>query len=332
MKLFLGVVIFGFLLVGCSSKQYFKPKAVAGSVGINGSTLHPIIDVTRDGATLSNGMVLTKKDGLLANGNLPKGFRYLNENGNYIIATDLYGNLIILSKDDFSIKYKLHFPNQILTASLSGSDLAMVDAQNNILLYNIYTHKLLYKEKLHESIAVDSRVANPLFLNDLIIYPTLDGRLLIMDRNRKLVIRDIAISDRELFNNVIFIGVIGNTLITATNSKVVSITPTIIKNYRAGIKDIVLANGRVYLFTKEGKVIMLTKNLQKINELYIPYAIFSGAFEHNGYLYAVEKNGYLIKIQPDLSSYIVKKLPQEIDTPIFISKDRLYLGDKFIIF
>jgi len=321
------ILLFG----GCSSKKYYEPQKIAGKLSINGSTLHPIIDTTREGATLSNGMVITKKDGLLKNGALPSGFKILNESQNNILASNDAGDFLILSKQNFSILKKIHFPNQILSASLNGSDLAMVDADNNILLYDVTNSKLIYKEKLHESVAVDSRVANPLFLNDLIIYPTLDGRLLIMNRYRKIVIRDIAISDREIFNNVIFVGVTNNILIAATNSKVVAITPTTIKNYRASIKDIVLANNNIYLFTIEGKVIMLSTNLQKINELTIPYAIFSGAFAYNGTIYAIEKTGYLFKIQPDLSSYIVQKLPSEIDSPLFISHNKIYIGDKFFI-
>ena len=329
-KIYIILTVILFVISGCSSKKYYEPQKIAGTVAISGSTIHPIVDTTRDGATLSNGYVITKRDGLIQSGILPKGFKYLNETGSYLIASNVYGDLLILSKSNFSVKNKLHFSEQIMTASLSGSYLAMVDAQNNILLYDLANEKLIYKEKLHDSVAVDSRIANPLFLNDLIIYPTLDGRLLVMNKHRKIVIRDIAISDRELFNNVIFLGVTNNVLIAATNSKVVSITPQTIKNYRAGIKEIVVTNGKIYLFTIEGKVILLSADLQKINELSIPYAIFSGAFFYSNYLYAVEKTGYLLKITPDLSSYTVKKLPSEINSPIFVSKNRLYIGDKFI--
>ena len=329
-KIYIFLTIFILFIFGCSSKKYYEPKQIAGEVSVNGSVVNPIIDTTRDAATLANGMVITKKDGLLKNGNLPAGFRCLNESDDKLIAANELGDLLILSKNDFSVLYKFHFNDEILTATLSGNYLSMVDAQNNILLYDVLNNKLIYKEKLHESVTVDSRIANPMFLNDLIIYPTLDGRLLIMNKYRKLVIRDIAISDRELFNNVIFLRTIGNTLIAATNSKVVAINPTSIKHYRAGIKEIVVANGKIYLFTKEGKVLLLSTDLQKINELNIPYAIFSGAFAYNGYIYAIEKTGYLLKIQPDLSSYIVKKLPSKIDYPIFVSKNQLYIGDKFI--
>ena len=47
------------------------------------------------------------------------------------------------------------------------------------------------------------RISDPIFLNDLIVFPSLDGRLLVMDINQKRILRDIAISDKRIFNNEI---------------------------------------------------------------------------------------------------------------------------------
>ena len=319
-----------FVLLGCSSKNYFEPKSVAGSVNYTGSVVTNIIDTTRDGATLADGRVITKKSGLIESGRLPKGFRYVNENDNAIIAVDIYGDVDILSKKDFSIIKKIKLNTQILSATLHNNLLAMVDAKNHILLYDINTDKLLYKERLHEAVAIDTRLANPLFLNDLIIYPTLDGRLLVMNMYQKRVLRDIAISDDDIFNNVIFVGVYNDVLIAATRTKVISVTTSSIKSYKAGIKDIIYDMGRVYLFTKDGKVILLTNDLKKINELNLPNAIFSAVFVSNNKIYAVEKTGYLIEIAKDLSSYRVKKLSDEIEAPVIGFKNRVYIGDKYI--
>ncbi len=319
-----------FILSGCSSKKYFEPKAVAGTVVPNGSTITPIVDVTRNGATLADGRVITKKEGLINSGKLPSGFRFVNENDSDFLATNIYGDLYLISKSDFSIKQKLKFKKQIITATISASNLAMVDADNEILLYDLINNKLLYKEKLHESVAVDTRVANPKFLNDLLFYPTLDGRLLIMNIYQKRILRDIAISDRAVFNNVIFLQGDSTNLIAATSSKIVSISPSSIKNYRTSVKDILYSGGQLYVFSKDGTIKLLDSNLNKINTLNVPYAIFSGVYDAGNVIYVAEKNGYLLKLQKDLSSYIVKELPSKIEQPVFFAKGKLFIGDKFI--
>ncbi len=331
MRLIYIFLVFILFLGGCSSKKYYEPKIVAKKLNPNGSTITKIVDVTRSGATLADGRVITKKEGLINSGKLPKGFRFVNENQNYFLASNILGDLYIISKSDFSIFKKLKFDYQIISATLSSNNLAMVDANNDILLYDTLANKLVYKEKLHQSVAVDSRVANPLFVNDLLFYPTLDGRLLIMNIYQKRVLRDIAISDKAVFNNVIFIYGDSSNLIASTSSKLVSITPSNIKNYREGIKDILYSAGYIYLFTKDGRVVMLDSSLNKINELNIPYAIFVGTYDYNGYLYAAEKNGYLLKIKKDLSSYIVYELPSKIKEAVFFAKGKLFVGDKFII-
>jgi len=318
------------LFFGCSSKSYFEPKAVAGSANYSGSVVASIVDTTRDGATLSDGRVITKRSGLIESGRLPKGFRYVSENDTSIVAADIYGDVYIVSKSDFSIKQKLKFNSQILSAALKNNLLAMVDANNNILLYDINQGKLIYKERLHEAVAVDTRLANPLFLNDLIIYPTLDGRLLIMNVYQKRVLRDIAISDNDIFNNVIFLGVYNDVLVASTRTKVISVTTSAIKNLKIGVKDIIYDMDKVYVFTKDGRVLLLTNTLQKLNELKLPNAIFSAVFASDSKIYAVEKTGYLIEIEKDLSSYRVKKLSDEITSPVIGFKDRVYIGDKYI--
>jgi len=331
-KLFYTVFIITILtLSGCSSKKYFEPKVVAGKILPNGSTITPIVDVTRDGATLADGRVITKREGLINSGKLPAGFRFVNENDSDMIAVNIYGDLYIISKNDFSIKQKLKFDKQIITASKNASNLAMVDADNDILLYDLINKKLIYKEKLHESVAVDTRVANPKFLNDLLFYPTLDGRLLIMNIYQKRVLRDIAISDRAVFNNVIFLQGDSSNLIASTSSKIVAISPTDIKNYRTSVKDILYSGGQLYVFSKDGTIKLLDSNLNKINTLNVPYAIFSGAYDGGDAIYVAEKNGYLLKIQKDLSSYTVKELPSKIEQPVFFAKGKLYIGNMFIV-
>jgi hypothetical protein len=182
---------------------------------------------------------------------------------------------------------------------------------------------MIYKESLAKAVALDARLANPLFLNDLVVFATLDGRLLIMDSRKKIVLRDVAISNKALFNNVLFLDVLDNTLIAATASKVISIDPKQINNLNIDVKDVIYKNNKVYVFTKSGKVLLCSENLKKLKEIKFPYALFSSVFE-NGKLYVVEKQGYLIEIEPDLSSYRVLKMPNEIENSLFATGNKIY--------
>ncbi|HIO90709.1 MAG TPA: hypothetical protein EYG69_02945 [Campylobacterales bacterium] len=323
------ITIFIILLSGCSSKTYFEPSSIAGKIEYKESLNSLLKDVSRDGATFADGQVVTKKSGLLTGFNIPSNFKFLSDNGSEIAISDIHGNLKILSKNDGSELFSNEFSAQILSCTKRGNFLAMLDSNNALLLYDISASKLLYKEKLEDSVAVDARVANPLFLNDLVVFPTLDGRLLIMDLNKKRILRDIAISDRRIFNNVIFLGVHNNIMVAATSSKVISITPTDIKNYKVGVKDILYIDNQVYIFTKAGSVILLDNQLQKISELKLPFAIFSTAFSGN-MIYAVEKKGFIIEIQKDLSSHKVYELADEVNVPVIGYKGQVFIGDKVI--
>jgi hypothetical protein len=198
------------------------------------------------------------------------------------------------------------------------------------MLYDIKADREIYREAEEKVIAIDARAANPVFINDLIVFPTLDGRLLIMDSKTKTILRDVAISDKDLFNNVIFLKVHGNILVAATASKVIAITPRNIYTYNANIKDILYVGDDIYLFTKEGKVIHLNEKLQKVQESDFEFANFVAVAEMNGKLYGVEKNGYLIEMDRNLSNVKVKALKDAVEAPVLIAKDKLYIGDKEI--
>ncbi|MGM9095520.1 hypothetical protein ACTFEA_02795, partial [Campylobacter jejuni] len=85
--------------------------------------------------------------------------------------------------------------------------------------------------------AQDSRTANPIFLDNIIVYPTLDGKILILSRNNLQVIKDVVISAENFFNNVIHLSVIGDKLIAATAKKIIVVSPARTLYLDADIKD-----------------------------------------------------------------------------------------------
>ena len=76
MKYFVSFLLL-LIFFGCSSKKYFEPKVVAGGVNYSGSVITPIVDTARDGATLADGRVITKKSGLMEQGKLQKALDML---------------------------------------------------------------------------------------------------------------------------------------------------------------------------------------------------------------------------------------------------------------
>jgi len=324
-NLFLLLALFT-LFSGCSSKKYFEPAKIDREVAYSSTLQSTLKDVVRDGATYANGQVISRDGGLL-DVVIPKGFHFVNASQGNVIVTSGSGEVKVIGAS--GVAFEKTFSTELAGATLKDNLLALIFSDNQIMLYDIATDKMVYKEPLSRAVALDARVANPLFLNDLVVFPTLDGRLLIMDSTKKIVLRDVAISNKALFNNVIFLGVENNILIAATSSKIISINPKSINNKNMDVKDIIYKNSKVYVFRKSGRITMLDDSLKKLNEIKLPYAIFSAVFD-NDKLYAVEKKGYLIEIENDLSSYRVYKLPQEIESSLFAQGKRIYFSDKYI--
>ncbi len=317
------------LLGGCASKNIYRPKSVVARLTPAGKLPAPIVDVGREGATLRNGQIITKASGLL-DLKLPEGFSFVNAHEGKIIAAAEDGRLIILSKEGKKL-FSEQFDEAVVGANVKGNLLAMVLANNTLMLHDLRLNEPIYKEPLPPAPALDARMANPIFLNDLIVFPSLDGRLLVMQSDKKAVLRDIAISDKPLFNNVIYLKVIGNTMVAATGSKVISINPKTIHTLTVGVKDLIFTPEGVYIFTKGGRVLWTDRYLKQRKALKFPFAIFS-AVSLGKHLYGVEKNGYLIEIDKELGGNRVFGLPQKITTEIFAQDDHLYYDDRYLIF
>jgi hypothetical protein len=310
----------------CSSKSEYEPKEIASTLKYDANMKSELADVSRDGATYQNGMVVTKKRGLLKE-KIGDGFRFVYDSGREILVANADGMVKVIRSGE--TRFKKQFPFALSSGAIRGNLLALILSNNTLILYDMAKDKEVYSEALEPTFANDARVANPLFLNDLVIFPTLDGRLLIMDSTRKTIVRDVAISNRELFNNVIFLEEKNNVLVAATASKIIVINPKNIFTKRIDIKDVIYDNNHLYLFTKTGKILLLNMRLEVLKEKKFPFAIFSAVMGTDK-LYVVEKSGYLIEIDKNLEHSKVYALPSEIDKPIFSFKNRLFFGQQFL--
>ena len=314
------------LFSGCSSKrEYFEPQNVSYEISYDGSLPADIVDVTRGGATLENGQIITS-DGL-QNIKVPRGFTFLgNDNGKYLAASKC-GELIILDNKS-KVIYKRKFNNAIASATIKKSKIAIVLSSNRDILLDIDTNKILFDNQGDSVYALDSRIAEPYFLNDLIIYPTLDGKLLIVDEKSGKVIRDVVVGNEKFFGNIIYLGVLGNRLVAATNKRVISISPKSMGIFDDDIKDVIVLKNRVFIFTNDGSVVLCDGDLKELKRRKFPFAVFAGAI-YGDYIYMIERGGYLIATDIDLISTNIYKMPDNIDSFLYFTKDAFYYKDKF---
>ncbi|MSN95623.1 hypothetical protein F1B92_00150 [Campylobacter sp. FMV-PI01] len=322
--IFLGVVF----LVGCSTKrEYFNPadEEIIGKISVGGSLENKITHATISGATLKNGMIITK-NGLLSGIKLDKNEKFLGKFDGFIISSNFDGNLKIRDKNSNEI-FSQQFPTQIVSAALKSNLLALVSADNSIFLIDIYSKQILLTQKFDNIYAIDSRVATPLFLYDTIVYPTLDGRVVIVNKNS--ITQDVFVSTEFFFNNIIFLENIGGNIYAATNTNLVLISPNGNKRLSENIKDILIHGDRIYVLRKDGIFKVFDLNLNEIFQNKFKFAIFSAMTIYNNYIYIFEKTGYLIKIDLDFKNTQIYRLSDELDERSFIGFDKFYYDNKF---
>ena len=327
-KTFYSLLILILLFAGCSSKQYFEPEDVVANVKFDKDLPAKIVDITRDGATLENGQVITK-DGLL-DVYLSKGFNYIGGGKDYIVGAADCGDIVVIDKKSKRTLFKKHFKfKKAVSANVDKNILALVFSNNEIMVYDIKSNKEIFRNSEDKIYSVDTRIATPFFLGDLILFPTLDGKIDIYDKNQNRVIRNIIVGTNKFLNNVIFLNVIGNRLIAATPNKVISVNPKNINSLDIDVSDVLFVEDGVYVLSKDGKIILTDVDLNILKSRKYPFAHFVGAIYGDKFIYLIEKEGYIIATDHDLLASNIFKLEDSVDDYIFTSGDKIFYRDKF---
>ena len=254
-KTLIFTLLLSFLFLGCSTKrQYFEPsdENITGDLKFNGSLPSEIVAVSKDGATLKNGQVISK-NGLAANVKLLKSEKFLGEyDGNFVI-TDVNGTTKVADSAG-SIKFEKNLGRQALSASIRGDDLALVMSDDSIMLIKLSSGAVVLDHRVGDAFAIDSRVAPPLFINQLIAYPALDGLVSVVEHVGARSARDFVVSNQPFFNNIIALENSGDNLYAATATRLMLVGPAGNKNHNRDIKDAIFKDGKIYLFLKDGTV------------------------------------------------------------------------------
>lgn len=318
----LGLLI---VLTGCGTKRhYFEPESVAGKVRYEKKLPAEIVDANKYGATLANGQIITQAG--LRDVKIPSNSFFLGAYEGKYIATTECGNLSVLNEDG-SIFYERKFEQGVASASLQGNVLAIVDRTNKLILIDMQKDEIFYENQQDTAYALDARIASAYFLNSLVIFPTLDGKVVIVDKQSTKTIRDVVVSSEQFFNNVIFLDVVADRMVVATSKRIISINPNATVFLDADVKDVIVLQDRVYVFTKDGNVILTDADLNILKERKFPFAVFAGVI-HGEFIYMIERGGYLIATDLDLRTVNVFELPDEIDTMVYTTKSQLFVGDR----
>ena len=324
------IALAAFILAGCTTKrQYFKPaeEQIAPQKLATASLPDDIHYATRSGATLDNGGLVTRA-GLAQGVKLDKNTMFLGDfDGKYLVS-NLNGDFKITQNGDTLWEHK--FPCAIVAATLEDNYLAAVDSSNKIHLIDLASDTTIIEYASGTPYGMDARTAAPVFLSSIIVYPTLDGKVMIVDKNQGRILRDAVVSSESFFNNVVFLDVKGDKLFAATLSKLIMISPDKTEYYDGDIKDITLVGDRVYILLKDGNIEITDLNLKSLRKKEFKYAIFSNIIPKGDKLYIFEKTGYAIVTDLDLNNETIIKLDDEIDSKTFAGQNALYYGNKII--
>ncbi|MGM0519243.1 MAG: hypothetical protein ACQERD_06350 [Campylobacterota bacterium] len=320
MKFILSILAIVFVFVGCSSKKYFEPKNVKGDfVSTYNSLPSEIKSINRAGATLESQEFISKNG--ISKKQLPEGFEFLNlSDTQKVIATNKKDKILVGDK-------KIEVNDVVVGASLKGNILAILYSNNSIELIDTNTNKTVFKEYLIKSLANDTRLVNPYFMGNLILFPTLNGKIVIVSAQNFKSVRTISVDPDGQFNNIIFLEIDEETqtLITATANKIVSISPQEVLSQDYEIRDLILENSFIYLATIDGRVIKLSLDLNELNTQKFKYSKIHALAYNNSNIYAIESQGYVIKTDTNFNK-------SEILDFNFTNTDRLIVIDNKIYF
>jgi hypothetical protein len=312
---------------GCSSKKYFEPVQTFSAKSAASSYGGTIVDQSRDGATLKSGNYISKRG--ISSIKLGEGYRFLSESGTYVLASNPKGSLKIIKKSTGTTLRTVPMVVPIVAASIKNGIIAYILNDNTFGIYSVGSNKKLIENKSEITYAIDTRAATPMYIENLVVLPMLDGKLIVVDKNDPDNATIIYLSSEAAFNNVIYLSRAGDTMVAATPKKLISIGTDGQNELRANISDVALLNGYIYLFTKEGEVIKLDQSLNEKAKKKFKFAHFSASTAVGGKVYGLDQKGSLIVLNSALTKHKIYDIG-ETDTPVYISGNKLYKDGKII--
>lgn len=321
MKQLLAVFFLALFFVGCSTKEYYTPDIEEVSFlkdeVIKKTNLETGIKTfNRKGATLDNQKII------LASGiqetKLKEKFNFLNQSNNTIISSDDKGNILVGET-------LIDLGKVVVAASVKDNFLAVIFADNSIGLYDLSKKQMLFKDYYKESLVNDIRISNPEFLTDIALFPTLDGKVIVVSLKDPKVMRTIIVDSTSKFNNISYFSSLNNTLIAASANQIISLNSSrnvISKKFE--IRDIIKKGNYLYLATLDGQILKLDSSLNIVGKNKFKYAkVYSLGYKADK-IFAIESQGYLIELDDDLKNQKIYYFEFDNDAKSVLLGDKIY--------
>jgi len=309
------------LFSGCSSKKYFEPEQTFSASNASTSYGGSISDLSREGGTLKSGQYISKAG--VSSINLGEGYRFLNENDQYILATNTEGILKVIDKKTKEAVREVSLKVPVVSATIKNDVIAYILNSNTFGIYQMKDNRKLVESRSEATFAIDTRAASPIFIDGLVVMPMLDGKLIIVSINDIENAKVVYLSTEKAFNNIIYLARKGNTMIAATPKKLLTLGSNGQNEYKANISEVVFDDGIIYLFTKEGEILALNSDLEKVGEAKYKFAHYSVGTALNGRVYGLDQGGSLIVMNSALTKQKIYDVG-EVGEPAFITGTKLY--------
>lgn len=326
MKSFLLFLSILFFIQGCSSKQYYAPQE-SSSFGIDKkivTTPSYIASLNANGATTRDNRVINNFG--ISKFKLLDGYEYLNNTDNGIISVNKKGDILISDTNT-----TINFRTNVVAATLKDNLLVMVFADNSYGVYDLGENKFKLKEYLESSYINDTRIAMPVILNKIILVPTLDGKIVIVEKESFKVSRTLLIDSQNDIKNIILLKTVGDALITASQNKIVSLNKGKYTSKEMIIQNYTVDDEYIYLALLDGTVMKLDFDLNILESQKFKFAKFHAiALDKEKNIYLIESQGYIVKIPKDFKTMKAYSFSFYDDEKVYVSGDKIYFENKLL--
>jgi hypothetical protein len=304
-------------LSGCGSKQYYSPENPKSSSSFNSND--EIISFSRDGATMSSGKVLTPTGEIKLN--LKDGYSFINRRMNSVIIANREGSCKVMQHGKYR---EAKFSKAMIAGTMVGDNaLVYLLKDNNFGVYDFSKKSIIYNNKAEKVFSIDTRVANPIQVDNLVVIPLLNGKLSILDLKTLKISKEMFVSTDSSLNNIIFLKRFKNTLVAATPHSLITYSNKGKKEFEREISEVILDNNSIFVFSKDGQISKLDESLTVQDEKKFKFAHFSIATIYKDKVYALDKQGYLIVSNKDFTKHSVYEF-SEVEGYSFVSDGKLY--------
>lgn len=340
---FIGIIFLMLFYSGCNSQKTFKPQQLSGKIMFNGKLDKPLVSANRVSAKLKNNAIITQD--VVANVVLGENENLLYvDSKQWIVANGCTGLLIMpLTNENSKVvpdreKVKaITTQGCVVSASIKDNLVAGILADNTLFLYDINKDDFIFRVKEESIYAISSMNANPVILDTLVIFPTLDGRLNTVDITQRKSIKNIIVNTEKFLNNIIYLKVQKDELVSATHKRVYTLIRGESYNKELEIRDIYFDGTYIYVLSLNGTIYQFDKTLAILQSVKLPYANLNEIIIKDGHLYTFENGGgYFIDLSLQDFSYEAFKLDLGIArwfnkrTTLFHAQNVLYINKNII--